>query len=237
VFGDAGGRGEGPRHALVARRLGRVAYDEAHNLQQRLVRARQAGAIPDTLLLLEHPAVVTLGRAAKAPHLLLTPAAYAGRGIELHEVGRGGDVTFHGPGQVVAYPIVDLSPDRRDVRKYVQCLEEAMLRTCAEYGLAGQRVEGLNGAWLGDKKVGAVGVRISRWVTMHGLALNANVDLGYFDTIVPCGIADRRVTSLAAELGHAVDEHQVQGRIATHLARCLDASLEFEAGLPDLPPE
>ncbi|MGB5283036.1 MAG: lipoyl(octanoyl) transferase LipB, partial [Polyangiales bacterium] len=185
-------------------RLGTVDYAEAHRLQKELQAKRISGEIDDTVLLLEHPPVLTMGRSAKEQHVLAAPDVLAARGISVHEVGRGGDVTYHGPGQLVAYPIIDLKPDRRDVRKYMWSLEETMIRTCANFGLAATRVEGLNGAWIGDRKVGAVGVRISRWVTMHGLALNANSDLTHFDLIVPCGIQDKTVTSLTAELGRTV---------------------------------
>jgi len=175
-------------------RLGTIDYAEAHRLQKELQAKRISGEIDDTVLLLEHPPVLTMGRSAKEQHVLAAPDVLAARGISVHEVGRGGDVTYHGPGQLVAYPIIDLKPDRRDVRKYMWSLEETMIRTCADFGLAATRVEGLNGAWIGNRKVGAVGVRISRWVTMHGLALNANSDLTHFDLIVPCGIQDKRVT-------------------------------------------
>ena len=155
------------------------------------------------------------------------------RGIQVHEVGRGGDVTYHGPGQLVAYPIIDLKPDRKDVRKYVASLEETMIRTCADFGLAAGRVEGLNGAWIGDRKVGAVGVRISRWVTMHGLALNVNSDLREFEMIVPCGIQDKGVTSLSAELGRTVYVADVFEPLARHFAELYDAPIEWRDGLPD----
>ncbi len=191
---------------VVVRRLGRVPYDEAHALQKRLVEQRVAGEIPDTLLLLEHPPTITLGRGAKGDgHLLASRDALAARGIEVHEVGRGGDVTYHGPGQLVGYPILDLSPDRRDVRRYVQDLEEIMIRTCAAFGVEAARFPGWNGTWIRedgrDRKIGAVGVRISRWVTMHGFALNVRTDLAQFGLIVPCGIRDKAVTTLALELG------------------------------------
>ncbi|HEY6881007.1 MAG TPA: lipoyl(octanoyl) transferase LipB, partial [Polyangiales bacterium] len=155
---------------LVAHRLGRIPYADAHALQERLVEARKQGQIGDVMLLLEHPKVITLGRSAKREHVLLDEQGLGESGYELFEIGRGGDVTFHGPGQLVAYPIVDLAPERQDVRRYVKDLEETMIRVCADYGLEATRSEGFNGTWVGDRKVGAVGVRISRWVTMHGFA-------------------------------------------------------------------
>ncbi len=213
--------------------LGRVPYEAAHDLQRRLVAARQRGEIPDTLLLLEHPPVVTLGRGAHAEHLLLGRQALASRGIEVHETGRGGDVTYHGPGQLVAYPIVALPEGRRDVRRYVRLLEEAMIRLCAHHGLRAGRLEGFTGCWLGldgpseapPRKVGAVGVRISRWVTMHGFAFNVDPDLSHFGWIVPCGIADKPVTSLAREgITPLPSVEQTARRAADVLGELLEAS-------------
>ncbi len=214
-------------------RLGSVDYAEAHRLQKELQAKRIAGEIGDTVLLLEHPAVLTLGRAAKEQHVIAPREMLGAWGISVHEVGRGGDVTYHGPGQLVAYPIIDLSPNRRDVRKYMWSLEETMIRTCADFGLSATRVEGLNGAWIDDRKVGAVGVRISRWVTMHGLALNANTDLTHFDLIVPCGIRDKAVTSLSAELGRTVDVADVIDPLARHFAELYDTEIEWQDALPD----
>lgn len=214
-------------------RLGTIDYAEAHRVQKELQRKRVGGEIGDIVLLLEHPPVLTMGRSAKAQHVLATPELLEARGIPVHEVGRGGDVTYHGPGQLVAYPIIDLKPDRKDVRKYVASLEETMIRTCADFGLAAGRVEGLNGAWIGERKVGAVGVRISRWVTMHGLALNVNSDLRQFEMIVPCGIQDKGVTSLSAELGRAVHVADLLEPLAGHFARLYEADIEWRDGLPD----
>ena len=213
-------------------RLGTIDYAEAHRLQKELQAKRISGEIDDTVLLLEHPPVLTMGRSAKEQHVLAAPDVLAARGISVHEVGRGGDVTYHGPGQLVAYPIIDLKPDRRDVRKYIWSLEETMIRTCADFGLAATRVEGLNGAWIGNRKVGAVGVRISRWVTMHGLAINANSDLTHFDLIVPCGIQDKTVTSLTAELGRTVFAADVIDPLARHLADLFDTTVEWQDAVP-----
>jgi lipoyl(octanoyl) transferase len=214
-------------------RLGTVDYAEAHRLQEALQAKRIAGEIGDAVLLLEHPPVLTMGRSAKEQHLLAPREVLAARGISVHEVGRGGDVTYHGPGQLVAYPIIELGPDRRDVRKYVWSLEETMIRTCADFGLHAHRTEGLNGAWIEDRKIGAVGVRISRWVTMHGLALNANSDLTHFDLIVPCGIPDRAVTSLSAELGKTVFATDAMEPLARHFAKLYDTEIEWQDGPPD----
>jgi len=213
-------------------RLGTVDYAEAHRLQKELQAKRIAGGIGDTVLLLEHPPVLTLGRSAKEQHVLAPQGALEARGISVHEVGRGGDVTYHGPGQLVAYPIIDLKPDRCDVRKYMWSLEETMIRTCADFGLSATRVDGLNGAWIDDRKIGAVGVRISRWVTMHGLALNANSDLTHFDLIVPCGIRDKAVTSLSAELGRTVVGADVIEPLARHFAELYDTDIEWQDALP-----
>ncbi|MEM1416816.1 MAG: lipoyl(octanoyl) transferase LipB [Myxococcota bacterium] len=203
--------------------LGRVGYAEAHALQERVVGARKDGAIPDTLLLVEHPPTFTLGRAAKEEHLRVRRAALSANGFEVHDVGRGGDVTYHGPGQLVGYPIVDLKPDRQDVRKYVASLEETMIRLAADHGLEAERLPGFNGTWLDAgtpraRKIGAVGVRISRWVTMHGFAFNAAPNLGHFDLIVPCGIADKGVTSVEAETGERPELDALGRAAAAHFA-------------------
>jgi lipoyl(octanoyl) transferase len=213
-------------------RLGTVDYAEAHRLQEELQAKRITGEITDTVLLLEHPPVLTMGRSAKNQHVLAPPEVLEARGISVHDVGRGGDVTYHGPGQLVAYPIIDLKPDRRDVRKYMWSLEETMIRTCADFGLSATRVEGLNGAWIGERKVGAVGVRISRWVTMHGLALNVNSDLTHFELIVPCGIQDKAVTSVSAELGRTVGVADALDPLARHFAGLYDTDVEWEDTLP-----
>jgi len=203
---------------LEVRRLGRVPYARGLELQERLVADRQAGRIPDQLLLLEHDPVFTLGRNARTANVLLPAEALRERGFEVFETGRGGDVTYHGPGQVVGYPILDLAPDRRDVHRYVRDLEQVMIRTCADYGLEASRVQGLTGTWLGDEKIGAIGVRIARWVTSHGFAFNVGTDLSAFDLIVPCGIRGRGVTSLERQLGRPLPLEEVMDRIAANFA-------------------
>jgi lipoate-protein ligase B len=188
---------------------GTVPYEEALAMQKDRVRRRIAGEIPDTLLLVEHPPVITLGKLAKAVHLLERRP-----GIEVVETDRGGDITYHGPGQVVGYPIVDLSGLRRDVKWYLERLEELLIRTAGRYGVVAARVAGMTGAWVGDAKIGAIGVRVERWVTSHGFALNAGADLSGFDLIVPCGLQGKRVTSLAREAGREVDLDELRRSLA-----------------------
>jgi lipoyl(octanoyl) transferase len=199
-----------------------VAYADGLELQSRLVADRQAGRIPDTLLLLEHEPVFTLGRNARRENMLLSEEALRERGFDVFDTGRGGDVTYHGPGQVVGYPIFELAPDRRDVHRYVRDLEEVMIRTSADYGVVAQRVAGLTGAWIGEEKIGAIGVRIARWVTSHGFALNVSVDLAPFALIVPCGIRGRGVTSLDRHVDGTVSITEVVERLAGHVARIFE---------------
>lgn len=195
-------------------RLGRVRYGEAVALMEQRVEDRTAGRAGDTLFLLEHEPVLTMGRRADAANIVVPRALLEERGIEVHETGRGGDVTYHGPGQIVGYPVLDLRPDRCDVRCYVRDLEEVMIRTASSYGVTAGRVPGLIGAWIDDRrKLGAIGVRISRWVTSHGFALNVTTELDAFSLIVPCGIRDRGVTSLAAELGRGLEVEGVMDEV------------------------
>jgi len=195
---------------MNVRRLGVVGYDAALELQRNLVEERRAGHIGDTLLLLEHPPVITLGvkTRGQSSNILATASRLEEAGVIVRESGRGGDVTFHGPGQLVGYPILDLRPDRCDVHRYVRDLETALIAAVAEFGISASRVEGLTGVWAGpagrEAKVAAIGVRISRWITSHGFALNVSADLSHFDLIVPCGITDRTVTSLERLVGRPV---------------------------------
>ena len=199
---------------LDVRRLGVVSYGEALALQRSLVEDRQANRIIDTLLLLQHPPVITLGARGDGgrSHVLAPPETLSSRGIEIHETGRGGDVTFHGPRQLVGYPIISLRPDRCDVHRYVRDLEEVLIRVAADFGVTASRVPGLTGIWVENDKLAAIGVRISRWITSHGFALNVNPDLDFFSLIVPCGIQGRGVTSLA-RLGRTVEVAQVEDRV------------------------
>ena len=201
---------------LVVMRLGRIPYARGLEIQAALVAGRQAGGVEDHLLLLEHDPVFTLGRSARRDNVLFPVEALRERGFDVFETGRGGDVTYHGPGQVVGYPILDLSPDRRDVHRYVRDLEEVMIRTCTDYGIEAGRVEGMTGTWVGPDKIGAIGVRIARWVTSHGFAFNVTTDLSAFDLIVPCGIRGRGVTSLERLLGRLVALEEVMDRLSAH---------------------
>jgi lipoyl(octanoyl) transferase len=204
---------------LQVRRLGLVPYADGLALQQQLVDERKAERIPDTLLLLQHPHVLTIGvKKDGRAHILASPDRLSSLGVDVVETGRGGDVTYHGPGQIVGYPIIDLNPDRRDVHRYVRDLEEVMIRVCADHGLEAGRVKGFSGAWIGNEKIGAIGVRISRWITSHGFAFNVATDIDFFNLIVPCGIADRGVTSLASQLGRAPETRDVEERFIHHFA-------------------
>lgn len=186
---------------IEVRELGRVAYGEALTLQTELVNRRRLGEVPDQLLLLEHPHVITVGTSSATNHILLSDEERAGRGIELFEVGRGGDVTYHGPGQLVGYPILSLDPDRKDLHRYLRDLEEVLIGTLAQFEIPAGREEGYTGVWTQDGKVAAIGVRVSSgWVTSHGFALNVDPDLSFFSTIVPCGIQNRPVASMAGIL-------------------------------------
>jgi lipoyl(octanoyl) transferase len=193
---------------LKVLRLGRVEYPDGLALQAQLARARRAGTTGDVLLLLEHPPTVTLGRGARAGHVLASPAELASRGVGLYETDRGGDVTYHGPGQLVGYPILDLSGERADVRAYVRSLEEGLIRCLAHFGLQAGRMAQRPGVWLGEegrdaRKIAALGVHLARWVTTHGFALNVRTSLEDFELIIPCGIADAGVTSMERELAQA----------------------------------
>jgi len=209
---------------VEVQRLGVVSYREALDLQKHLVELRKANEIPDQLLLLEHPPVITLGVKTRndRSHVVATPATLEEEGVEVFESGRGGDVTYHGPGQLVGYPIMDLRPDRCDVHRYVRDLEEMLIRVAAEFGVTAGRSNGLTGVWVGDDKLAAIGVRIARWVTSHGFALNVSTNLAHFNLIVPCGIVDRGVTSLARVTNRAIDMDEVAGITAAAFAAVFD---------------
>ena len=224
-FPEAGLSGNDLRDPLSVRRLGRVEYADGLEIQKQLVEERRSGRIGDTLLLLEHPPVITLGVKArgKPTNIVASPERLAEAGVAVFDTGRGGDVTYHGPGQLVGYPIFDLRPDRCDVHRYVRDLEEALILAVSEFGVTGTRVRGLTGVWVGpagrEEKLAAIGVRISRWITSHGFALNVAPDLNHFGLIVPCGIADRGITSLEQLLGRGVPMDDVQDAVVRGFAR------------------
>lgn len=240
------------RRTIAAHWLGRVAYDDAHALQEELLAARIEGRVGDTLLLLEHPPVLTMGRGAKPHNVLLSAEERAAEGMTLHETGRGGDVTYHGPGQLVAYPILDLNPDRPDIRRYVRDLAEIMIALAADAGVGAGVIPASSkyvGVWvdrdrrdrwedpamddagepIGDlAKLGAIGVRVSRWCTMHGFAFNVRTNLAHFGAIVPCGIATKGVTSLEALGAPHPELLEVARRAADHFAGRFDADVQLE---------
>ena len=223
--------------------LGLIGYAEAYALQKRIVAARKTDATQDVLLLCEHPHVITQGRNGKREHLLVGEHVLRQKGVEFYETSRGGDITYHGPGQIVGYPILNLAEIRQDVVWYVRILEEAMIRATAEFGINAKREPGKTGVWVDvaesdsslatrhsplptSEKLGAIGVHISRWVTSHGFAYNVSTDLRFFDLIVPCGIADRKATSLEKLLGRAVEKAEVAPRIAQHLGELFGRELK-----------
>jgi lipoyl(octanoyl) transferase len=214
-----------PVRPLEVRRLGVMEYAEARAMQLAIVQERYGGAVPDTLLLLQHPPVITLGIKGDGgrSNILASGDRLAALGVDVHEAGRGGDVTYHGPGQIVGYPIVDLRPDRCDVHRYVRDIEEVMIRVCADYGLAAGRIKGMTGTWVNPgtgepAKIGAIGVRISRWITSHGFAFNVSTRLDHFNLIVPCGLAGRSVTSLEQATGKRLCVEEVEDAIIRHFA-------------------
>jgi lipoyl(octanoyl) transferase len=230
--------------------LGLISFADAFALQKRLVAARKADAIWDVLLLCEHPHVITLGRNGSREHLLASERVLEQKDVEFHATNRGGDITYHGPGQVVGYPVINLSAIRRDVVWYVRMLEEVMIRTCSDFGISAGRESGKTGAWVtrtekpGDlppkaqssqtepaEKIGAIGVHISRWVTSHGFAFNVSTDLRFFDLIVPCGIAGRAATSLEKVLGRRVEPQEAAPQLTKHFGEVF--GLEMKAASRD----
>jgi len=220
-------------------RFGSVGYGEALDLQARLVEERRRGDIGDSLLLLEHPPVITLGvkTRGKPTNIVASPELLAREGVAVFETGRGGDITYHGPGQLVGYPIMDLRPDRCDVHRYVRDIEEALIATVGEFGISAGRLAGRTGVWVGapgrEEKIAAIGVRISRWITSHGFALNVSTNLRHFQLIVPCGIADRGVTSIERVLGRPVAMDEVEDAAARAFDQIFNAS--DSSSLPSVP--
>lgn len=221
--------------------LGRRSYKSCWDYQEQLFRAaidrkiaiRKGEALPEPenhLLFVEHPHVFTLGKSGDEKHLLLSAKALDAAGIDYYHINRGGDITYHGPGQIVGYPIIDLEQFFTDIHRYLRTLEEAIILTLSEYGIESGRIDGLTGVWLDEdgenpRKIAALGVKCSRWMTMHGFAFNVNTDLSYFSKIVPCGIDDKDVTSMQRELGHEVDEEEVKEKLKVHIANLFDVDI------------
>ena len=222
------------RRTLTVHRLGRVEYEDGLKLQALFARALKEKLSGDVLLLLEHAPVLTLGRGASRSDVLAAPEVLEARGVEVHETDRGGDVTYHGPGQIVGYPILDLAPDRKDVRRHVRSVEEGMVRALADHGIEAGRIAKWPGVWVGSeaggdaRKIGAVGVHIARWITTHGFALNVNSALEDFDLIIPCGIREAGVTSMDRELGRPVEVGAVEDALARAFGSVLEAEVRFE---------
>jgi len=222
--------------------LGLIGYAEAYALQKRIVAARKADAIEDVFLLCEHPHVITQGRNGNREHLLAGENVLRQKGVDFYETSRGGDITYHGPGQIVAYPILNLAAIRRDVVWYVRMLEEVMIRASADFGVNATREPGKTGIWVSiessprrsqrtqgedaPEKLGAIGVHISRWVTSHGFAYNVSTDLRFFDLIVPCGIADRKATSLEKLLNRRVSSQEVASHLIRHFGRVFGREMQ-----------
>jgi lipoyl(octanoyl) transferase len=219
---------------LTVHRLGRVEYEDGLRMQAQFARARKEGRVGDVLLLLEHPPVLTLGRGASRADVLASAERLGARGVEVHETDRGGEVTYHGPGQIVGYPILDLAPDRKDVRRHVRSVEEGMIRALAEHGIEAGRIPKWPGVWIGSeaggdaRKIGAVGVHIARWITTHGFALNVNAALEDFELIVPCGIHEAGVTSMERELGRPADVAAVEESLGRAFGAVLEAEVRSE---------
>jgi len=206
--------------------LGQRAYPEAMKIQSRVVSRRKLDHIPDCLLLVEHPHTITIGRAGKTSNLLVSEDILRQRGVALYATDRGGDITYHGPGQLVAFPILDLKRQQRDIGCYLRRLEQCVMDTLTDFGIQGQRVAGATGVWIGTRKIAAIGVRISQWVTSHGLALNVNTDLDYFRLIIPCGLSSRGVTSLVQVLGRQVNMQQVKERLGVHFGQVFSRRMQ-----------
>lgn len=219
-----------PERVLQVTNLGRQGYAEAYARQKELVSRRIAGEIPDTLLLVEHPHVFTIGRGGSREHLLVSQETLAAEGIEVYEIDRGGDITYHGPGQIVGYPLLDLKEHGKDVHRAIHMYEEALIGVLAEFGVVGERDPRYPGVWVDGAKIAAIGIGIRRWVTFHGFAFNINPDLRFFQMIVPCGITDKPVTSLAAVLGRPVTPAEVKPRVAQHFAWIFSLTLLENTG-------
>lgn len=204
--------------------LGFRDYEESLRIQDRIVARRKCGFLPDCLLFVDYPPIITLGRGGKREHLLAGPKELCKRGVRVYPAGRGGDITYHGPGQLVVYPVLDLKGWHRDIHRYLRTLERCLVKMLLDFGILSETLPGATGVWVEGRKIGAIGVRTSSWVTSHGLALNVNTDLRYFDLIVPCGLVGRGVTSMAAQLGRSLELSEVRSRLIRHFARAFGRS-------------
>ena len=212
----------------VVHHLGLIGYGEAYNLQKKLLFDRLDGKIADILLLLEHPPTITLGKSGKLKNVLSSQEELAEQGIALVSTDRGGDVTYHGPGQLVGYPVIDLRERGKDIHKYVHDLEEVLIRTLDSFSITAARDERHPGVWVGDREIGAIGISIKRWITMHGFALNVNPNMGHFSLINPCGFSDRKAASIAELLAKEVPLAEVEQRLIAHFADVFDAHIELD---------
>jgi len=217
----------------VVYELGLIDYAEAYRLQQELLSRRADGEIADSLLLLEHPPTITLGKSGKLENVLASPAQLAREGVSLVFTDRGGDATYHGPGQIVGYPIFDLRERGKDAHKYVRNLEEVLIRTLKDFSIASGRDANHAGVWVNDEEIAAIGLRLRRWVTMHGFALNVNTNLAHFSLINPCGFTNRRATSMAQLLGQEIPISMVKERLLAHFAEVFAVQLEIKTELPE----
>ncbi len=204
--------------------LGFRDYEESLKIQDRIVARRKCGSCPDCLLFVDYPPIITLGRGGKRDHLLAGPEELRERGVRVYPAGRGGDITYHGPGQLVVYPVLDLNAWYRDIHRYLRTLEHCLVETLSDFGIPSETLPGVTGVWVEGRKIAAIGVRTSRWVTSHGLALNVNTDLRYFDLIVPCGLVGRGVTSMAAQLGRPLQLSEVRACFTGRFARAFGRS-------------
>lgn len=211
----------------VVRQLGQIEYREAYELQKELLEKRVNGQIADTLLLLEHPPTITVGKAGKLENVLASQTELASAGVSLILTDRGGDVTYHGPGQIVGYPILDLRERNRDVHRYVHHLEEMLIRTLADYSIKSERDPSHAGVWVNDEEIAALGLRIHKWITMHGFALNVNTDLNHFSLINPCGFTNKTATSMARLLGYQLSTGEVTRRLLSYFADVFEVQLKF----------
>ena len=225
---------------LLVINLGRTRYADAWELQRRIFSARLAHRIPDVLLLTEHEPVYTLGKGADINHLLAGDAELREKKIDLYTIDRGGDVTFHGPGQLVGYPILDLNDYYLDIHRYLRDIEEVLIRSAKDFGICAERSDGYTGVWVKSDKLAAIGVKVSRWVTMHGFAFNANTDLSYFDRIIPCGIFHKGVTSVHALTGREVEMADVEKAVVRNFESVFSVSSQpmmLNELLPNILPE